>query len=214
MEIHNLLSSILFQRNNLNELLKQIATLQQWYINISYEIKHNNNNDYDNIKSDDIKQLFWNIREKLTIITQCVNTLITVYSKVILICKQKNKKENQSKKRIINEIFNSDELTQFEEFIPDFIGDEDYNNDIDCSKINDPIIQSLINSKTYINNEYNNLLIKIKQIENKLNKYKNITDEITIYKLSPQKYELMYHENYIAFWSVIHLINYIIFIMD
>ena len=194
-----LFSFIKCQRDGLNDLLKQISTLQQWYINIKYELKQSKLIYHSPSKQ--IQKLFWEIRDKLSVITQSIDTLTAVYTKIISICKQKNDKIKKTKKQMANQIFNSDDLAHFQESIPDFIADEDYQNDIDCSKINDPIIQSLINSKTYLSKEYNLSLTKIKQIKINLNKYQKLFDEIITYKLSPQKYESMYHETYQPFWS-------------
>ena len=200
-----LLSCILVQRNALDLLLKQIATLKQWHLNISVELHEESRAKTLSVASpQEIESLFWSLRQKLSILSQSVHTLTTVYSKVMSISKKraKTKKESKSKQKKMNEIFNSDELAHFEEAIPDFIADEDFEDDIDCSKIKDPVIQSLINSKTYLTEEYGTYLEQIKKIGKRLNAVQEIFDEVAAHKLSPQKYELMHHECFTPFWAL------------
>lgn len=216
----NLLSLISKQRLVLDQSLKQISTLQQWYINLSSEIAikeadiiSDDNVDYVQSSSSDIESLFWRIREKLACFQQCTNTLITVYTKITTVCDKQRKaeqinakKNDQKQDPILREIFNSEELAYFEEVIPDFIADNNFEDDSKITNnsssqiFDDPIIQSLINSKQFLMSEYSSALKKIQKISVKLIEFQNAFSDISLHKMSEQNFELMYHELYDAFW--------------
>ena len=85
--------------------------------------------------------------------------------------------------------------------IPDFVGDEDYDDGMDASKIKNLMIESLINSKSFLSEEYEAQPGVMRKIGSALAKHQQAFDEVTTHKLSPQNYEAMMHECYTPFWA-------------